>query len=66
MGLLFSKCGNNRARVEQYPIQPKHHGHKSIVSYDFDSYKGQIRAIKEYDKVVTNKIKVKKKNLKER
>ncbi len=49
MGLFFSKCRNNDT-TEQYPLEPKHPTHQSVVSYDFDSIKGQIRAVKEAEK----------------
>lgn len=49
MGLFFSKCKNN-GTTEQYAAQPKHPTHQSVVSYDFDSIKGQMRAVKEAEK----------------
>lgn len=54
MGLIFSKQKNKVAPVpipapipEPYPIQaPNHHAHHpSTVSYDFETCKGQIRAL---------------------
>lgn len=49
MGLIFSKTRNQAiVAPEPYPIQmPNHHAHHpSTVSYDFNTSKGQIRALR--------------------
>jgi hypothetical protein len=50
MGLFFSKKAKNNDTVEQYPLQNvNHHSHHpSTVSYDFNTSKGQIRALRAF------------------